>query len=209
MTETQKRRGRPKGSKAAPLEFDRQHFKGWRIERIHKFYEEKGGTRSLAEWKNLYADNRARIRTALIKAINGKTPRAPTIDGVSHRVRSFADKEQYDRSDFKRMHLEGIHKIYRDKTGSTKSLQEFLNEYGNSRTRVRTALIKCINGKPPRAPKIKILSPKWNKPKPPPPPPPPPPEPEAAPKKKPGRPKGSGKKSSRSKSKSRYRPMRS
>ena len=185
------KRGRPKGSKAAPLEFDRKHFSGWRLEKIHEFYKEKGGTKSWDEWYNLYDKNRARLRTALIKAINGKTPRAPTIDGRSHRVRSFADKEQYDRKDFKRMHLEGIHKIYLDKTGSTKSLQEFLKEYGDSRARVRTALIKCINGKPPRKPQIHIISPKKTRP---------PPPPAAAPAKK-----KTTKKKSRRKG---FRPMR-
>lgn len=157
-----KRRGRPKGSKNRPRSDnvnDDGYFTGLSLSKIHSMWKTKTGkTTTLDQWKERWAGNTKEIRRRLIAQIQGQKTRMP-IDKKTGAY--FIDKKgrpqqyQYSREYFKGWHLTQILKFYQKRTADMRPLDYWKNLYNNSHARVRTALIKCINGKPPRKPKTK------------------------------------------------------
>lgn len=74
-----------------------------------------------------------------------KKPRKPRTPRTPKRLFLVAN-DTYEKTFFKGKHLSTIHRIYKAKTGTNKSLNAMLDEKDGSRRRVRTAMIKELVG---------------------------------------------------------------
>lgn len=152
-----KRRGRPKGSKNRPRSDnvnDDGYFTGLSLSKIHSMWKQKTGkTTTLADWKKRWDGNTREVRKRLILQMRGLRTHKPYLDKDGNATRDKKGRvmqDTYNKDYFKGWHLERIFKLYQKRTNDYRPFEFWEGLYQKSRRRIRTALIKGLNGKLPQ-----------------------------------------------------------
>ena len=137
-----------------------EYFKGMRLPDVHSIWKGKTGkTTSLDEWKARWEGNTREIRKRMIMQIRGLKTHKPYKDSKGNVTKDSLGRvmqDSYNKGYFHGMHLEKIFNLYQKRTGDMRPFKFWEDLYEKSRRRIRTALIKGLNGKLPKKATVHI-----------------------------------------------------